>query len=68
MTIDMRHKCPCCGIRTWVRDYRAFMLEHDRPDGRKCRAAARLHRETRLNQQQMCAAELARLDLIIWKR
>jgi hypothetical protein len=36
---DPRIACPYCGVRTWMRDYTAFMRDHDRPDGRVCRAA-----------------------------
>lgn len=39
--IDKRLACPCCGVKTWMTDYRAFMQDHDRPDGRVCRAAQR---------------------------
>lgn len=39
---DLRIKCPCCGIPTWMTDYTAFMRDHDRPDGKVCRAAQRL--------------------------
>ncbi len=38
---DDRLQCRFCGVRTWMRDYNAFMRDHDRPDGRKCRRAAR---------------------------
>jgi len=38
---DTRHRCPHCKVRTWMTDYRAFMADHDRPDGRRCQAAAR---------------------------
>jgi len=38
---DTRHRCPHCNVRTWMTDYRAFMADHDRPDGRRCQAAAR---------------------------
>jgi hypothetical protein len=37
---DTRHRCPHCKVRTWMTDYRAFMADHDRPDGRRCRKAA----------------------------
>jgi hypothetical protein len=37
---DTRHRCPHCHVRTWMTDYRAFMADHDRPDGRRCRKAA----------------------------
>lgn len=37
---DTRHRCPHCHVRTWMTDYRAFMQDHDRPDGRRCRKAA----------------------------
>lgn len=45
MKTDMRLQCPECGIRTWRLDYREFMLDHDRPDGRACKAGARRIRE-----------------------
>jgi hypothetical protein len=35
--IDTRITCPWCGVSTWMTDRRAFMLDHDRPDGRICR-------------------------------
>ncbi len=37
---DTRHRCPHCHVRTWMTDYLAFMQDHDRPDGRRCRKAA----------------------------
>ena len=40
-SLDRRIQCPCCGIRTWALDYLAFMRDHDRRDGRVCRAAQR---------------------------
>lgn len=36
-----RHKCLFCGVETWEKDYKRFMLDHDRPDGRVCRKAQR---------------------------
>lgn len=36
---DNRIKCPFCKIRTWSNNYKAFMKDHDRPDGKMCRAA-----------------------------
>jgi len=36
---DTRIQCPHCGVRTWQRDYGAFMRDHDRPDGKVCRKA-----------------------------
>jgi hypothetical protein len=36
---DRRIQCPFCKVRTWMTDYRAFMRDHDRPDGRVCRKA-----------------------------
>jgi len=37
---DTRIQCRHCGMRTWMKDYKAFMKDHDRPDGRKCQTAA----------------------------
>ncbi len=39
---DERLQCRCCGVRTWSKDYGAFMKDHDRPDGRVCQAAKKL--------------------------
>lgn len=36
---DTRNTCRHCGVKTWSTDYAAFMRDHDRPDGRVCRAA-----------------------------
>jgi hypothetical protein len=36
---DARIQCPYCKIKTWMRDRRAFMRDHDRPDGRRCEKA-----------------------------
>lgn len=33
---DTRLQCRFCTVRTWSRNYKAFMLDHDRPDGRRC--------------------------------
>jgi hypothetical protein len=35
-TKDARLSCPFCKVKTWSRDYKAFMYDHDRPDGRRC--------------------------------
>lgn len=37
---DTRLRCPFCGTRSWGSDYKMFMTDHDRPDGRHCRKAA----------------------------
>jgi hypothetical protein len=37
---DTRISCQFCKIKTWMKDYVAFMQDHDRPDGRKCQRAA----------------------------
>ncbi len=34
-----RIRCPHCGAVTWSTNYRQFMMDHDRPDGRACRKA-----------------------------
>jgi hypothetical protein len=49
--IDSRLTCPHCGVRTWMRDYTAFMRDHDRPDGRVCRIAQQSPK--RLSQADM---------------
>jgi hypothetical protein len=36
---DTRIQCPYCKIKTWGKDYRAFMRDHDRADGRRCQKA-----------------------------
>ena len=36
---DNRIQCPYCKIKTWDTDYRYFMRDHDRPDGRRCQKA-----------------------------
>lgn len=36
---DTRASCPHCGVKTWSRDFVGFMRDHDRPDGKVCRAA-----------------------------
>lgn len=38
--IDSRLRCPHCGVATWSNNYKAFMVDHDRPDGRRCQQAA----------------------------
>ena len=38
---DTRLQCPHCGVKTWMKDYRSFMRDHDRPDGMVCRLAAK---------------------------
>lgn len=44
-----RLSCHHCGVTTWMKDYREFMLDHDRPDGRKCRRARKTITCTELN-------------------
>jgi DNA-directed RNA polymerase subunit RPC12/RpoP len=39
---DMRIQCPYCKVKTWMTDRRAFMKDHDRPDGRRCQKARRV--------------------------
>jgi len=36
---DNRLACPCCGVKTWSKDFTSFMKNHDRVDGRVCRKA-----------------------------
>lgn len=37
---DKRLRCSFCGMTTWSTDYKQFMADHDRPDGRRCLRAA----------------------------
>jgi hypothetical protein len=37
---DTRIRCSHCHVATWRTDFVAFMRDHDRPDGRRCVAAA----------------------------
>ena len=41
MDKDKRIQCPYCKVRTWMKDYRGFMKDHDKPDGRVCQKAKR---------------------------
>lgn len=50
LTRDTRLSCPHCGVKTWSTDYVSFMRDHDRIDGRKCRAAARQQSEADLDR------------------
>lgn len=43
VTKDTRFCCPFCGIKTWMRDFVAFMRDHDRPQGGRCLRAARTY-------------------------
>ena len=44
---DTRIRCPHCGITTWMTDYTRFMRDHNRPDGRVCRAAQKEEKSVR---------------------
>jgi hypothetical protein len=40
---DTRHACQFCKVRTWNKDYVAFMRDHDRPEGGRCLRAAKVY-------------------------
>lgn len=43
MNNDNRNQCQFCQVRTWSKDYVAFMRDHDREDGRRCLRAANVY-------------------------
>lgn len=47
---DTRLQCPHCKVRTWRKDFAAFMADHDRPDGRVCRKATFASAATTVNR------------------
>lgn len=42
-TKDTRHACQFCHVKTWMKDYVAFMRDHDRPQGGRCLRAAQVY-------------------------
>lgn len=60
---DTRLSCPFCGSKTWSGDYKSFMRDHDRPDGRRCLQASEQTTGSQTPNRALTRFQLERLAL-----